>query len=60
MTLRSDKKLKNEISLHEPLGTDKEGNSIYLIDVIKYECEEVIGKLDKEQKIKVLNKKNKQ
>lgn len=54
MTLRSDKKLKSEISLHEPLGTDKEGNSIFLIDIIKYECEEVIDKLDKEQKIKVL------
>lgn len=55
MTLRSEKKLRNEISLHEPLGTDKEGNSIYLIDVIKYECEEVIGRLDTEQKIKILN-----
>ena len=54
MTLRSDKKLKSEVSLHEPLGTDKEGNSIYLIDIIKYECEEVIDKLDKEQKVKVL------
>lgn len=56
MTLRSDKKLKNEISLHEPLGTDKEGNSIYLIDIIKYECEEVVGKIDKEQKIEILCK----
>ncbi len=56
MTLRSDKKLKNEISLHEPLGTDKEGNSIFLIDVIKYECEEIIGRIDKEQKIEILNK----
>lgn len=54
MTLRSDKKLKNEISLHEPLGTDKEGNSIYLIDIIKYECEEVVGKIDKEQKIEII------
>lgn len=54
MTLRSDKKLKSEISLHEPLGTDKEGNSIYLIDIIKYECEEIIDKLDRKQKIKVL------
>ncbi|QSX06444.1 RNA polymerase sporulation sigma factor SigK [Sedimentibacter sp. zth1] len=56
MTLRSDKKLRNEISLHEPLGTDKDGNSIYLIDIIKYECEEVVGKIDKEQKIGILNK----
>lgn len=56
MTIRSDKKLKNEISLQEPLGTDKEGNNIYLIDVIKYEGEEVVGRLDKEEKIRALDK----
>lgn len=56
MTLRSDKKLKCEVSLHEPLGSDKEGNSIFLIDIIKYECEEVIDRLDREEKIKVLKK----
>lgn len=55
MTIRSDKKLKKEISLQGPLGTDKEGNNIYLIDVIKYEGEEIVGRLDKEEKIKALD-----
>lgn len=55
MTIRSDKKLKKEISLQGPLGTDKEGNNIYLIDIIKYEGEEIIGRLDKEEKIKALD-----
>lgn len=54
MTIRSDKKLKKEISLQGPLGTDKEGNNIYLIDIIKYEGEEIVGRLDKEEKIKAL------
>ena len=55
MTIRSDKKLKKEISLQGPLGTDKEGNNIYLIDIIKYEGEEIVGRLDKEEKIKALD-----
>ncbi len=55
MTIRSDKKLKKEVSLQGPLGTDKEGNNIYLIDVIKYEGEEIVGRLDKEEKIKALD-----
>ena len=55
MTIRSDKKLKKEVSLQGPLGTDKEGNNIYLIDIIKYEGEEIVGRLDKEQKIKALD-----
>ncbi len=56
MTIRSDKKLKKEVSLQGPLGTDKEGNNIYLIDIIKYEGEEIVGRLDKEEKIKALDK----
>jgi len=55
MTIRSDKKLKREISLQGPLGTDKEGNNIYLIDIIKYEGEEIVARIDREQKIKALD-----
>ncbi|HPV85727.1 MAG TPA: RNA polymerase sporulation sigma factor SigK, partial [Sedimentibacter sp.] len=55
MTIRSEKKLKKEVSLQGPLGTDKEGNNIYLIDIIKYEGEEIVGRLDKEEKIKALD-----
>ena len=36
--------LKNEkdVSLHDPIGQDKEGNEISLIDVLKSENEDVI------------------
>lgn len=35
MTLRGRKKLSKEVSIYEPIGTDREGNEITLIDVIK-------------------------
>ena len=34
MCLRASQKRKGEISLHEPIGTDGEGNEITLIDVL--------------------------
>ncbi|NLV89490.1 MAG: sigma-70 family RNA polymerase sigma factor, partial [Tissierellia bacterium] len=34
MTIRSTKKTKFEISLQEPIGTDKEGNEINLLDIL--------------------------
>ena len=35
MMLRNRKKLTRDISLYEPIGTDKEGNEIRLLDVIE-------------------------
>lgn len=35
MMLRGEKKKNREVSLNEPIGTDKEGNSISLIDVME-------------------------
>ena len=35
MLLRSDKKTKQEVSLQDPIGQDKEGNTITLIDVLE-------------------------
>ena len=35
MLFRSRKKHSREISLYEPIGTDKEGNEISLLDVIE-------------------------
>lgn len=35
MMLRSKKKYSKEVSLYEPIGTDKEGNEISLLDVIE-------------------------
>ena len=37
MYLRSKKKTAREISLYEPIGTDKEGNEIHLLDIGKAE-----------------------
>lgn len=35
MYLRASKKTQNEVSLDDPIGSDKEGNSISLIDVLE-------------------------
>lgn len=41
MVLRADKKHSREVSLYDPIGTDKEGNEIHLLDVIVTEEQEV-------------------
>ncbi len=46
MTIRSSKKLKVELSLHEPIGTDKEGNEINLLDILGTEVDQVIDQVD--------------
>lgn len=35
MYFRSRKKLSREVSLYEPIGTDKEGNQIRLLDIVE-------------------------
>jgi RNA polymerase sporulation-specific sigma factor len=42
MHLRSLKKTKKDVSLHDPIGTDKEGNEISLIDVLKSDMDDII------------------
>lgn len=51
MTLRSNKKRNKEISLNEPIGTDKEGNEITLIDFVEAENEDVYHFVELEQEI---------
>ena len=46
MTLRANKKVKANISLHEPVGTDKEGNEISLIDLLSIEQDSVINEVE--------------
>lgn len=56
MHLRSLKKVRKDVSLHDPIGTDKEGNEITLIDVLGTEQDEVINKVQfKIEKAKVYN-----
>ncbi|EGL84080.1 RNA polymerase, sigma 28 subunit, SigK [Caldalkalibacillus thermarum TA2.A1] len=42
MHLRSLKKTRKDVSLHDPIGKDKEGNEITLIDVLKADTEDVL------------------
>ncbi|WP_160034576.1 RNA polymerase sporulation sigma factor SigK [Paenibacillus sp. An7] len=45
MHLRSLKKTRKDVSLHDPIGTDKEGNEITLIDILGTEADEVMDKV---------------
>ncbi|WP_284638129.1 RNA polymerase sporulation sigma factor SigK [Paenibacillus silviterrae] len=45
MHLRSQKKTKKDVSLHDPIGTDKEGNEISLIDILGTEADDVVDKV---------------
>lgn len=54
MLLRSKKKTSREVSLYEPIGTDKEGNEINLLDIIVQEQEEVVDRIALGDNIKKL------
>ena len=43
MRLRQERKEAREISLYEPIGTDREGNEISLMDVIRIDEENVLA-----------------
>ena len=45
MLFRKEKKNSKEVSIYEPIATDKEGNEISLVDIIKYEDESIINLL---------------
>ena len=47
MLLRADRKTKQDVSLQEPIGEDKEGNTISWDDVLIYEEESVMEKVDR-------------
>jgi RNA polymerase sporulation-specific sigma factor len=46
MHLRSLKKTRKDVSLHDPIVTDKEGNEITLIDILGSEADDVIKEVD--------------
>ncbi len=45
MMLRARKKINREVSLYEPIGTDKEGNEINLLDVIEGQQTDVVDRI---------------
>lgn len=57
MTIRAGKKTKNEISIQEPIGIDKEGNEISLIDILGTDSDTVIDEVELKMQIKNLYNK---
>lgn len=56
MLMRGDRKLSREVSLYDPIGTDKEGNEITLLSILEHEDEDIIDQLDKKQFLRKLSK----
>lgn len=54
MYLRTKKKSSREVSLYEPIGTDREGNEIQLFDVIETEGEDAHSKVELKEDILML------
>lgn len=54
MTLRAERKYRREVSLFEPIGTDKEGNEIHLMDIMESENKDIVGELYQEGMLKRL------
>lgn len=57
MMLRNKKKTSKEISLYEPIGTDREGNEIHLFDIIETTEEDAGSKVALKDDIKILYEK---
>ena len=57
MLFRNNKKQKSETFLQDPIGGDKEGNEISLIDVLSSEKDSVIDKVEMKLQIKALYNK---
>lgn len=54
MLLRAHKKYSKEVSLFEPIGVDKDGETVSLVDVIELENKEVLEMLIFSQEVKEL------
>lgn len=55
MLFRARKKLTREVSLYEPIGTDKEGNEIHFLDVCEQEQIDFAEQYDKNCKLEKLS-----
>lgn len=54
MMLRQERKCSREFSLYEPIGTDKEGNEINLLDIVEYENTDITDHIILEDNVKQL------
>lgn len=68
MLMRSSKKQSREVSLSDPIGSDKEGNTIQLLDICVAEEVDIVGQMEEKQNLsrlreyidKVLTKREKE
>ncbi len=51
MMLRGRKKTSREVSLFEPIGTDREGNEISLLDVMEQEQPDIVEEMEKARRL---------
>lgn len=54
MLLRTHKKTAREVSLYEPIGTDKEGNDIQLLDIMEAKQPDVVEMLQMREDVAFL------
>jgi len=54
MYFRSNKKLRGEVSIYDPIGMDKQGNEISLIDVLGSSEEDISIKVENDSELKAL------
>ena len=57
MHLRSKRKAAREVSLYEPIGTDREGNEIQLFDIIESEEADAYHKTELKDDVRKLYQK---
>ena len=60
MMLRAKKKISKEVSIYEPIGVDREGNEINLMDVIESEHVDVVERMELSANLILLDKLFKQ
>ena len=54
MHFRARKKCSREVSIYEPIGTDREGNEISLLDIIETEQTDAVEQMQMQQDMKSL------
>jgi len=54
MFFRAGKKTAKEVYLYEPIGTDKEGNAISLLEIMEAEEEDYTDRFERKEKLSVL------
>lgn len=54
MMFRAKKKMNRDISIFEPVGTDKEGNEINLLDVFESPMEDIVERMELDRTIEKL------